>query len=313
MPDLKKLSGRWQHLKKFDKNLIIFWSILSLLILFFHRNLHHFLLKFAYHVILIGLVFWLIPRVDKKRGPVWHFFRYWYIVISFPFLYLDVGTVLHLVFPGEFDYLILHLEKSVFGVLPNVWILRLINPYFTELMQVSYSIYWITIPLGAVIFYIKKEDRHLEQLLHYVTITFFISYFCFIFFPVAGPRFVLADQITTPYMGIFITRYLRNFVTNFGYRGGAFPSSHVGVAVVILVFVWHFKPKIARNVLLPLVTALSLATIYGQYHYVSDVIAGLTMGLIIGLWGARHSRKILDYQVQEVVKSPEKLISTSTG
>ena len=49
--------------------------------------------------------------------------------------------------------------------------------------------------------------------------------------------------------------------------------------------------KTAKHIFLPLVIALSLATVYGQYHYVTDVFAGLIMGLIIGFWGGRQMRK----------------------
>jgi membrane-associated phospholipid phosphatase len=311
MPDILKLSVRWHRLKKFDKNLIIFWSILSLFITVFHNNISQPLLKITYHVVLIGLLLWILPWVDKKSGPVWRFFRYWYIVILLPFLYLDVGQFLHMVFRGEFDNYILQLEKSLFGVHPNIWIQQIVNPYFTEIMQLSYSIYWTTIPLGAAVFYFKKQYGHLEQLLHYVTLTFFISYFFFIFFPVAGPRFFLANQITVPYSGIFISQYLRSFVTDVGYRGGAFPSSHVGVAVVILIFVWHFHPRIAKTVFLPMVLALSLATVYGQYHYVTDVFAGLTMGLVIGFVGGRHSRTILGAAVKKQKRFTAKSLSSS--
>jgi membrane-associated phospholipid phosphatase len=95
------------------------------------------------------------------------------------------------------------------------------------------------------------------------------------------------------YEGFLFTDLLRGFIKKAAYRGGAFPSSHVGVAVTILVILWQFRPRIARNIFLPLVIALSLATVYGQYHYVTDVIAGLLMGLGIGFWGAGRMKKKL--------------------
>lgn len=287
------LTERWIRLKKFDKNLIVYWGILSGLIIIFNQNLENAGFKFVYHIALIALVFILIPWLDKKNGLIWSSLRYWYIIIMLPLLYFDSGLFLHMVFPGEFDYLILRFEKSVFGVLPNIWIQNLVNPVLTEIMQISYGIYWITIPLGAAVFYLRRQYDHLACMLNYVTITFFISYFIFMFFPVAGPRFVLAESIQIPYEGILVTEYLRGFMTQVGYRGGAFPSSHVAVAVVILTFVWHFRTRLAKVLFLPLVIALSLATVYGQYHYVTDVIAGLCMGILIGFRGARRSRKIL--------------------
>jgi len=242
------------------------------------------------HIILIGILLVFIPWLDRRTENYWVFIRNWYLILALPLLYLDVGNFLHLVTPREFDPLLLVVEEHLFGILPNLRLQALVNPYLTEFMQISYSIYWITIPLGAAVFYHNKRLDLFEYLLHYVTIAFFLSYLIFIFFPVAGPRFFLADQLTVKYEGLFIADYLRGFIKQSGYRGGAFPSSHVGVAVTILTFLWHFQPRVAKKIFLPLVIALSLATVYGQYHYVVDVVAGLFMGLCIGFWGARKTR-----------------------
>ena len=281
---------RWSLLAPYDKNLVVFCSILSIYILLFHRNLESGLLKFSGHLLLIVLVLLVIPWMSRQKSSGWHFLRHWYIIIGLPLLYWDNGNLIHGIFPQVFDQYIIKFEIWLFGISPNIWLQKFVRPVLTEILQISYSIYWITIPLGGAVFYFKKEYRHFEYLLYYITITFFISYACFILFPVAGPRFTLADQLVVPYQGIWIGGSLRKFMTVVGYRGGAFPSSHVGVALVILIYVWYFKPRLAVCLFLPLVTALSLATIYGQYHYVSDVLAGILMGLIIGFWGARHAR-----------------------
>ena len=284
------LSARLKHFKLFDRNLLIFWSILTSLIIIFYGNLENAFFQFILHLMLIGILLVSIPWLDRQKGKYWAFLRNWYLIMALPLLYWDVGNFLHMVTPREFDPLLLTAEENLFGILPNLWIQNKIIPVLTEIMQLSYSIYWITIPLGAAIFYFDGRIDLFEYLMHYVTIAFFLSYLFFIFFPVAGPRFYLADQLTAKYEGLFFTDYLRNFMKHSGYRGGAFPSSHVGVAVTILTFIWHFRPRVAMTVFLPLVIALSLATVYGQYHYVVDVIAGLLMGLCIGIWGGRNTR-----------------------
>jgi membrane-associated phospholipid phosphatase len=292
-PFIGFIKNRWYKFKLYDRNLIIYWFLLSGLILTFRRNIDHWAFLFLLHLSFIFLLFMILPWLDKQKGSFFKFIRYWYIVIGLPFLYYDVGLYVHLIFTDIFDEVILFQEIWAFGTLPNVWLQQYVTPVLTEIMQVSYGVYWITIPLGGSIFYFKHEYDLYERLLHYVTITFFFSYFCFIFFPVAGPRFVLVDQITVSYKGLFLTQLLRGFVQDMGFRGGAFPSSHVAVAVVILIFIWHFKPKVAMSVFLPLVIALSLATVYGQYHYFTDVLAGFIVGLVIGLWGGSNTRKLI--------------------
>jgi membrane-associated phospholipid phosphatase len=286
-----RLADRLKHFKLFEKSLLIFWSILTILIVLFQSNIDKAGLHIIFHLGLITGLIIVIPWLDQKKEKYWLFSRYWYLILGLPLLYWDMGNYVHLVTPLEFDPLILAFEEYLFGVIPNVWIQDYINPYLTEVMQISYSIYWITIPLGAAIFYSEKRLDLFEYLLYYVTIAFFISYLIFIFFPVCGPRFFIAEQITVEYEGFVFTDLLRGFIKQAGYRGGAFPSSHVGVAVTILVILWYFKVRIAKYLFLPLVVALSLATVYGQYHYVTDVAAGLIMGLCIGIWGAQQMRK----------------------
>ena len=287
------LSDRFKHLKLFEKSLFVFWAILTVLMSIFYSNIGNASLYIILHLLLIALLLTLVPWLDKKKGKYWIFLRYWYFILILPLFYLDVGNFLHLVTPLEYDSFILAFEEHLFGVIPNIWILDYVNPYLTEVMQISYSIYWITIPLGAAIFYSEKRLDLFEYLLYYVSITFFISYLIFIFMPVAGPRFFIVEQITVKYEGFLLTDILRGFMKQAGYRGGAFPSSHVGVAVTILVILWHFKTRTAKKVFLPLVIALSMATVYGQYHYVTDVVAGLILGLCVGMWGSGQIRKKL--------------------
>lgn len=293
-----EIKQRWKLLNLFDKGLVIFWSILSLYIFLFHNKLSSGWVKLFVHLLLIALTFFIVPWMDRQPSRWWHFIRYWYIVMGLPFFYWDIGSVIHGIYPHLFDNVILKFEMWLFGTLPNVWLQQFIRPGLTEIMQISYSIYWITIPLGGTVFYFKREYRHFEHLLFYVTLTFFISYTFFILFPVAGPRYALADQLTVTYRGIFLADFLRQFMNKVAFQGGAFPSSHVGVALVILIYVWHFKPRLGVRIFLPLFIALSCATIYGQYHYVTDVLAGIIMGMIIGFWGARRSSK----QLKELIK-----------
>jgi membrane-associated phospholipid phosphatase len=200
-----------------------------------------------------------------------------------------------LVFPDVLDHYIISFEEKIFGQLPNIWVQKYENPYLTELMQLCYAVYWFTIPVGAAIFYFKKRYDVFEYMLFFVLITFFLSYLMFIFIPVAGPRFMIMDQIYAAYKGLFVTLFLRGFVENAGLRGGAFPSSHVAVAITILFFIWKYYPKIAKRGFLPAVIGLTLATVYGQYHYFTDVVVGLVMGIVIGLIGVRFTLKRLSH------------------
>jgi len=55
------------------------------------------------------------------------------------------------------------------------------------------------------------------------------------------------------------------------------PSSHVAVALVVLVYARRHH-RLLYYLLSPLVASLLISTVYGRFHYISDVVAGLLVG-----------------------------------
>lgn len=278
------IAHRWKKLKLFDRDLIFYLAALLPLTLLFTPSRELTGKYWTIQIVTIAALLAIIPRLDRRNSEVLRLLRYGYILLTLPFLYWYTGPLIHLVFQQEFDALVIQAERFMFGELPNLRVQHYVNPSLTEVMQIAYATYWLTIPLGAIIFYWKRQFDLLEHLLHGIMVVFIASFALFILFPVAGPRFYLTDQIQASYDSLYVGQFLRTFVSTVAFRGGAFPSLHVAVAVFILVFMEKFRPKTALFLFLPLVTALSLSTIYGQYHYVLDVLAGLVLGLGVGLW-----------------------------
>ena len=130
----------------------------------------------------------------------------------------------------------INLDYQLLGVHPTLWLERMINPIFTEIMQLSYVSYWLMIPLSCGLLFIQGKVNEFHKLLLGICIAFYISFLIFIIFPAAGPRFVMASQQSLDLKGILLTDFFRIFVNETGLRGGCFPSSHIAVAVVILKF-----------------------------------------------------------------------------
>jgi membrane-associated phospholipid phosphatase len=73
-------------------------------------------------------------------------------------------------------------------------------------------------------------------------------------------------------------------------HGGAFPSTHVAGAMVVLFSAYQFARPIGYW-LTALVFSICVSTVYGRYHYVVDVFAGILMAAI-GCWaGPRLIRR----------------------
>jgi membrane-associated phospholipid phosphatase len=61
----------------------------------------------------------------------------------------------------------------------------------------------------------------------------------------------------------------------------AFPSSHVGVTLVLLLLAWRSGSRRLFYWVLPFLLLMCLATVYIRAHYAIDVFAGLISGTMI--------------------------------
>jgi membrane-associated phospholipid phosphatase len=108
-------------------------------------------------------------------------------------------------------------------------------------------------------------------------VAYYVSYLGFIVFPVEGPRFARAGSHQVAINGGFFTSLAQGLIDMAGIQGAAMPSSHVAVALVVLVYARRHH-RLLYWVLSPLVVSLFVATVYGRFHYVSDVAAGILVG-----------------------------------
>jgi membrane-associated phospholipid phosphatase len=61
----------------------------------------------------------------------------------------------------------------------------------------------------------------------------------------------------------------------------AFPSSHVGVTVILSILAWKARNKSLFILTLVFLVLINLATIYLRAHYVIDIIAGWITAIVI--------------------------------
>jgi membrane-associated phospholipid phosphatase len=71
-----------------------------------------------------------------------------------------------------------------------------------------------------------------------------------------------------------------------GLHGGCMPSSHVAVATVVFVFAYKYTRRLFYF-LGPLILSLFVGTVWGRFHYLSDVIAGILVAFLSLYLGRR--------------------------
>lgn len=248
------------------------------LILIVGRPLSQYLDELVFYAAVIALSLLIVRYTDESKSR-WHAAaRLLYPAVLFTFFYRETGGVMFLVWPGFFDWQLTTFEKMIFGVHPTIYIDRnLLSAWANEIFSFSYFSYYLMLPGVILPLFFLRDDDVLKKLLTATCLTFFISYILFFAYPVEGPRwFFAADYLHEIKSPVF--RHLVNIVIARGaVRGGCMPSSHVAVALTLLMFMLKYYRKFGL-VLLPLNIGLAVGTFWGRFHYVSDVFVGAAVG-----------------------------------
>jgi membrane-associated phospholipid phosphatase len=260
-----------------DKATFVYMAVLSLVILIFQANLPNW---FGFILLNLGIcaAVVLIANGLNNRASRWMmFFRHWYPLLFFILLYEETRYLIHLVFPHCFDPLVNRFELALFGIYPTLWMQKFICFGLNEYMMFSYSFYYLLLVILGIGLYFGGKVREFDALLFTSAVAYYISYLGFVLCPVEGPRFALASAHQVQINGGFFTSLAQGLINVAGIQGGAMPSSHVAVALVVAVYARRHH-RILYWVLSPLIASLLVATVYGRFHYVSDVAAGLLVG-----------------------------------
>jgi len=229
--------------------------------------------------------------------------RHFYPLLLYLFFFAETGWLNRMIFKEYMDPIAIHWDQALFGYQPSIVLMQKFPyPTLSELFYAAYFSYYLMIAgVGLALFL-----RNRGQFFHYVSVVSFVFYICYIIYiilPIIGPRVFLepvggyilpeASRLLAPnafypdtvQRGIFFK--LMAFIYRvFEAPGSAIPSSHVAIAVCTLVFSFFYLRRI-RYLHLAMVILLCLATIYCRYHYVVDVMAGLTAAAILVPLGNR--------------------------
>src|SRR6266849_679233 len=230
-------------------------------------------------------------ETDRKVCPkaaqkFWHFWRHWYPHLFFLFCFEELGKLVHLMTPGWQDAKLIAADHWLTGVHPAVWMEQFATPARNDFMQFAYLTYFTyLLVLGGTLYY-RRDWRAYWSVMTYSAAGYVIGYFIAIVFPIESPWFSMAGAWHAPLQGGPFTAAI-NFIEHLGrVRGAAFPSEHVAGSVAALWGAWRHRRWLFWA-MAPLVMCMCVSTVWGRYHYVVDVFAGMvtgTLGYLIGNW-----------------------------
>jgi membrane-associated phospholipid phosphatase len=202
------------------------------------------------------------------------------------------------------DHVFAQVEQTYFGCQPALIFSQLFPSHIiSELMDMGYASYFLMIATITLYYFIWRYEKF-EKVAFILLTSFFIYYVIFIFLPVAGPQYyykaVGLDQIAHgvfPNIGDYFNNH-QDVLASPGYTDGifyhlvedaknagerptaAFPSSHVGISTILMIFAFKSNKKLWLF-MLPFYLLLCMATVYIQAHYLIDAIAGFLSAFIL--------------------------------
>lgn len=291
--------GFLRKLLPFDHLVLLYCWIIVILMINFVRPLNEYLEPLFFHIGMIFLTILIALFIKPNKNRIFAFVRYLYPLLALTFFYHNCGKLVGVIITRFYDQQIIALEKSIIGLSLTVWLDGHLHVFWNELMSLGYFSYYFMIPGLALFLFFHKRDNENIQFVTATCVTFFISYLVFLFYPVAGPRFYFEGIYQNEITGPFFRQLVNQVINNAAFRGGAMPSSHVAEAVVTMIFAIRSYGKKAWF-LVPAVACLALGTIYGRFHYLTDVVLGLLLGFIISWLTIQFNR--LDKEPAKEVK-----------
>jgi membrane-associated phospholipid phosphatase len=231
----------------------------------------------ALNASLLLLVWWL-SRSRARGTRAWSVVADWYPLALFVVFFEQIGSLVHAIASGWRDSVLIAIDYAIFGVHPGVWIEQFAGYWMTEYMQFSYLMYFPLTAGAAVWLRLRHGRSALGQLLLASCVAYYICYVIFLIFPIEGPFHTLRELQRVELRGGVFTAVIE-WVERYGrVHGGAFPSAHVAGSVVSWLVLWRYSAR-AGWLLTPLILSITVATVYGRYHYAIDVPAGVLVAI----------------------------------
>jgi membrane-associated phospholipid phosphatase len=222
---------------------------------------------------------------------------------------------LNRIFPN-LDHLFANFEQSVFGCQPALlFCQKWTSAVWSELMYLSYFSYFPLIVVVTLYYFLRRYNEF-RRMMFVVLGSFFAFYVIFIALPVTGPQYYyLAAGVeniaagTFPNVGDYFLTH-DEMMHMPGYERGlfylfmehahatgerptaAFPSSHVGVTLVLLLLACRTRCRWLIVLVAILFLLMCMATVYIRAHYAIDVIAGIVVGAVFYVVLQSLSRKV---------------------
>ena len=262
-----------------DKSTLIYNLIVMLLLVLFSYRIPSWHRLILLNLSMIAVIVFLFARVTDRSPSVLRFLASFYPMFFFFGAYQQTERMNLIIFDQFLDPLFRRIEYGLFCTKPAIVLAeRFPEWWVSEYMHFAYFSYYLLFPIMGIILYLRKDRGPFEEYMFTLCSSFYVYYLIFIALPVIGGESMGLPAAAGD--GPF-TRIMRVLYHNFEVGGGAIPSSHAGVAALLIVYAFRHLQRPMAWVYAVLCVSVMIATVYCRYHYAIDAISGALTGFAL--------------------------------
>jgi len=218
--------------------------------------------------------------------------RDWIVLGAGPVMYVELRWIIPALGSVHHDAAVMAWEARLFPSNPSATLaLALRAPWLSELLHLAYASYYLLMYVPPLVMYARGARADFAATMLALTLVYGTCFVTYALFPVDGPRYLVGPAAAPDGP---VRAFVLALLERGSSRGTAFPSSHVAASVVAALCALRFNRWLGAVVAL-LAALLTVATVYGGFHYAVDGLVGVMLGLLawsasIVLWTTLESR-----------------------
>jgi membrane-associated phospholipid phosphatase len=202
--------------------------------------------------------------------------RDWFPFLLILLLYASFSSQLWSILqPHDRDAWLQAIDQRFFGFQASVALQPLIRPWLTDWLSLCYTGHLLYAPILGYALYARGQLRAYRQFMIAMVAIFLLGFAGYIAIPAVGPYVAMANRFTVSLRG-GLYRPMEFVMLGLKAPRDAFPSLHVGLSLLVLIFAFVYVRRLGWA-LLPFILSNCFATIYLRAHYLIDVVAGAAL------------------------------------
>ena len=266
---------------------------LTVLVCARYQHVQHWSWYVVWNVCAIAVILLLARK--RRDGGGWEFAHNWLPAVFFITVFEEVSFLSLSLRSGWNDRYLAFAEALLFNGHPVVWMHSHAAPWLIPFMEFGYVAFYPLYPFVGGLLWAWRDRppfaTAFRRLTDALSVGYLVCYVTYVLFPTRSPANSLGVQQFGAPQGGLLQGLVRLIQNHAGVHGNAFPSAHIMLAFVVLMFAYRFLPRLAPWLLFP-VLFMCVGAVYDGYHYAIDVIAGALLGIAVGLLFAHRGRRV---------------------